>query len=413
MKNRKLFDVAVSLLLAFLLWNFVSSDEDTKYDYTIDNVPIVCSNEQELQSEYGLMISERPATSVSVTYNVSRADIKHLRRYKDGIKAVVDTSTFTSERDYSPGYKIQLPPALQDRSLQIVKRTPSTVRFTVEKIASKTVPVKGVFDGTFAAGFDGEDPVLSQDSVTITGPAPAVERVQHALAILYGDKVSESFSESVALMPVDESGAEVKASSMTLSEKEVTVTLTVLTEKEVPLKLEIIPGGGATEENTTVTLSRQSVVLRGEKATLDAITELTVGELALGELEQNAEQSFELIPPDGTELVSQVDEVTAKVSFEGLETRKATVSSFRTEHVNENTDQKLGARVHTHSLNVVLRGPDEKLTTMEDVELIAVADLTAYTTAGRFTVPVTIRTTDEAVGAVGEYSIEIDLYTEG
>ncbi|MBR2977189.1 MAG: hypothetical protein IKC50_02805, partial [Oscillospiraceae bacterium] len=227
MKNRKLFDVAVSLLLAFLLWNFVSSDEDTKYDYTIDNVPIVCSNEQELQSEYGLMISERTATSVSVTYNVSRADIKHLRRYKDGIKAVVDTSTFTSERDYSPGYKIQLPPALQDRSLQIVKRTPSTVRFTVEKIASKTVPVKGVFDGTFASGFDGEDPVLSQDSVTITGPAPAVERVQHALAILYGDKISESFSESVALMPVDESGAEVKASSMTLSEKEVTVTLTV------------------------------------------------------------------------------------------------------------------------------------------------------------------------------------------
>lgn len=413
MKNRKLFDVAISLLLAFVLWNNVSSDENTKYDYTIEDVPIVCSNEQDLQSEYGLMISERTATSVSVTYNGSRADINQLRRYKEGIKAVVDTSTFTSEREYSPGYKIQLPPALQDRALQIVDRTPKTVRFTVERIATKTVPVKGVFNGTFANGFNADGPAVSQDSVTVTGPAPVVERVQHALAILYGDKLSETVSEPVTLTPVDENGTAIKESGLSFSENEVTVTLTVVTEKEVPLKLDIIPGGGATEGNTTVVLSQQSVVLRGEKGTLDAITELVIGELALGELEQNAEQSFGLIAPEGTELVSQVDEVTATVSFKGLETRKATVSNFRTEHVNENTDQKLGARVNTHSLDVVLRGPAEVLKTMEDEELIAVADLTAYTTAGRFTVPVTIRTTDQTVGAVGEYSVEIDLYVEG
>ena len=413
MKSNKTVKLLLSLFLALSLWIYVVTVVTPEDDITIGDIPIVYSGEQEMRTERGLLISNQTTSYVSVKFHGSRADLKRLERYRSDLSAIIDTSAFNAEREYSSGYEIVLPAALQDQTVQIVDRTPKTVRFTVEKLVSKTVPVKGVFDGTVATGFTVGDLKFDLESVTVSGPGSDVERVQYAQAILDGVNVAETFSEPVALTLVDGAGEAIRATDLTLSEADVLATLTVLAEKEVPLKLTILPGGGATEENTAFELSQQTAVLRGEKSALDAITEVEIGTLALGEVRQDEKLSFDVTAPEGTQFVPELEKVTVTVAFEGLETREAVVSEFLAENVTENADETLKARIVTQSLEIELRGPAEALEAIKDEDLVAVADLTDYTKAGAFTVPVTIRTPDETVGAVGVYSVEMELYLEG
>ncbi|MDO4845846.1 MAG: CdaR family protein, partial [Oscillospiraceae bacterium] len=218
--------------------------------------------------------------------------------------------------------------------------------------------------------------------------------------------------ETVNLTLVDENGEAVRSADLSISESEVTATLEVLTEKEIPLTLSILPGGGASEDNTEITYSRETVLLRGEKSRLDELTELNVGELALGMIEQDTTLTYEITAPEKTQLVSPDDKLDVSVVFRGLDRADFTISSFLSEHADTNAEEGLQARVLTQTLRVTLRGPAALLEELQDTDLTAVADLTDYTKPGVFTVPVVIRTPDESVGAVGEYTVELELYVE-
>lgn len=412
MKRNKTVDVIISLVCAICLWIYVVTVVTPEDDMTINEIPIVYSGEQEMRTERELVISNKTASAVSVKFHGARADLKRLERYKSDITAVVDTSTFTAQREYSSGYEIILPTALQDQAIQIVDRTPKTVRFTVETLESKTVPVRGVFDGSVANGFFEGALTFDLDSVSVSGPSSVVERVQYAQAILDGTRVSETFSETVNLTLVDENGEAVRSADLSISEPEVTATLEVLTEKEIPLTLSILPGGGASEDNTEITYSRETVLLRGEKSRLDELTELNVGELALGMIEQDTTLTYEITAPEKTQLVSPDDKLDVSVVFRGLDRADFTISSFLSEHADTNAEEGLQARILTQTLRVTLRGPAALLEELQDTDLTAVADLTDYTKPGVFTVPVVIRTPDESVGAVGEYTVELELYVE-
>ena len=413
MKRNKTVDVIISLLCALFLWIYVVTVVTPEDDVTINEIPIVYSGEQEMRAERSLVISNKTASVVSVKFHGSRADLKRLERYKSDITAVVDTSTFTSQREFASGYEIILPAALQDQAIQIVDRTPKTVRFTVEALETKTVPVKGVFDGSVANGYQAGELYFDLDTVSVSGPSSVVDRVQYAQAILDGERVSETFSEQVALTLVDSNGEAVRSADLTVSEAEVLATLEVLTEKEVPLTINVLPGGGASEENTEITYSRDTVLLRGEKNRLAEITELNVGDLELGKIKQDTTIPFDITAPEKTQLVNPDEKLEVTVTFMGVEQKDFSVSTFRTEHVDENAEEKLRARVLTQTLTVTLRGDTETLDALEDADLTAVADMTDYTKPGVFTVPVEIQTPDETVGAVGEYTVEMELYVEG
>ena len=108
MKKRKVFEVVLSLFLAIFLWNHVITVVTPEDDMEVKAIPIVYTNDQEMRKERGLLISGRTDDFVSVKFHGSRADLRRLERYEKDITAVVDTKTFTSEREYSSEYEIKL-----------------------------------------------------------------------------------------------------------------------------------------------------------------------------------------------------------------------------------------------------------------------------------------------------------------
>ena len=70
------------------------------------------------------------------------------------------------------------------RPVKIISYTPSTVKMTLERLTSRSIPVEIVSRGDLSVGFQSDPPVISQNTVMVTGPASIVSQVDFARAVL-------------------------------------------------------------------------------------------------------------------------------------------------------------------------------------------------------------------------------------
>ena len=405
MQKSKLIEIAVAILCAICLWMYVVTVITPEDDILITDIPVVFQGENELRSEHELIISKKSSSTVQVKFHGTRADLKKLDRSKNGISAVLDVSQFTGERDYSAGYDIVLPSALQDNAVQVVDRSPKTIQFTVEKLQNKQIPVKGVFDGTLAEGYVQGELVFDQDTVKVTGPADLVERVNYAQVIVGGDNVSQSFTRAVSITLISTDGETLRSNDLTISTQEIEVTIPVLMEKTLPVTVTPIYAAGATETNTQISIFPSELTVRGPQEALQDLSEISLGDFDLAMVTDDAPVPVEILLPESVEAVSDEELAEVTVAFTGLERLDLTVTKMRPVNLAED----LSAKIMDKSVMVVLRGPSEQLIDLDDSALTILVDLGEYTEAGSFTVPVTVETGSEFVGAIGQYTVTVEL----
>lgn len=405
MRKSKLWEIAAAIACAIFLWMYVVTVVTPDDDVTVTNIPVVFQGESKLSSEHQLIISQKSVSTVTVKFHGSRVDLKRLSDGKSGVTAVVDVSQFTGEREYSVGYDIVLPSALQDNVVQIVDRSPRTIQFTVEKLSSKQVPVKGLFDGTLASGFVEGELLFDQDTVKVTGPKELVDQVNYAQVVLGGSNVSETFTRPVSIALFDNENKELHSNDLILSVREIQVTLQVLMEKTLPVTATYVYGPGAMEKYVSVAIKPDTLTLRGPAEELEDMTEVSLGEIVLANLEDGVTVPVDIVLPEG--VTTDPEEVQAQVTatFDGLEILNLPVTKI----LPENLAEGMTAKNTTNTLMVTLRGPSEELEAFEDSMLKAVVDLSGYTQTGSFTVPVRIETGIETIGAVGEYTVTVEM----
>lgn len=405
MQKSKLIEIAVAILGAICLWMYVVTVITPDDHITIADIPIVFQGENELRSEYELIISNRSASTVSVKFHGARADLKLLDRSKAGISAVLDVSQFTSERDYSAGYDIVLPSALQDNAVQVVDRSPRTIQFTVEKLQSKQVPVRGVFDGTLAEGFVQGELTFDQDTVKVTGPADLVEQVSYAQVVVSGDRVSQSFTRAVSITLFGSEGESVRSNDLIISAQEIEVTVPVLMEKTLPVTVNPVYAAGAVEGNTQISISPSEITVQGPEMEMQNLEEVSLGDFDLSMVIGDEPVMVDILLPEGVTVASGEKQVSVQVEFTGLEHLDVSVSKL----MPVNLAEDMSARIMDKAIKVTLRGLSEQLIELDDSTLVAVVDLGEYRESGSFTVPVKIETENENIGAVGEYSVTVEL----
>ena len=152
----------------------------------------------------------------------------------------------------------------------------------------------------------------------------------------------------------------------------VTATLPILTLKEINLGVNLIEGGGATAENTKVTIEPASISLAGDSKLLAGINKINLASIDLTDFSTSFSDSY-MIPIDN-ELRNITGATEAKVTVEivGLESKSFKVTNISCINVTEG----FNARILTESLVVTLRGNPESLAALKDENIRAVADLT-------------------------------------
>lgn len=411
--EKRITSVILSLLIAFGLWWYVVNNVSMEDDITFNNIPVVREGESVLH-EKNLMITEISTEAVSMNLIGSREDLNKVDSSNLSVKINLSNIEEPGERiplTYTPSY----PATVANTAFEISHKNPSVVFVSVDYRRTFEIPVKVKWTGTRSENYlyDTENYTLDYTTITITGPATVVDRIDHALVVIDLSNRSESFSESFRYTLCDATGQPVDAQWVTTSVEEVQMTAQIQQIKDVDLIADVVYGGGATPENTTITLSPEVIRVSGGKAVLEELGDsYTVGSIVLADIEKSShEQTFPLTLPEGVTNQTGVSEVTVSVRFRGLKTKEFVVDKIEMTNVPEG----MMAEIINANLTVRVRGPEAEISALTDQDISAVVDF-SEAEAGTATYKAVIRISDAFpnVGAMKTSSVSATvLPTEG
>ena len=251
--NSKVFWMIISLLCSFAMWAYITSPDSNDYQQTFRGVQVEFAGQEKLLSDRSLSISYVDTQSVTITLRGSRNNIGKLKA--NDIKAVIDVSKIKQPNDMTWAYEIQYPDGVNVSDITVVSKSPETINFTVVKNATKTVSVKGSFEGEIAEGCVAEEFVLEPSTIVIEGPEETLSQIDHAWVSFGQGKIDSTYSEEVGYKLMSASGQEISTKGLKLSANIITATQPILKTKEVPLTVNLIPAGDIHEDNCTFTIT--------------------------------------------------------------------------------------------------------------------------------------------------------------
>ncbi len=403
--NNRIFWMVISLLASLAIWVYITSVDSDEYKQTFRGVRVELVGEDVLRESKGLVVTDLDTNSVTVDLVGPRRVIASLD--SDDIVAQVDVSKLSQAAYTSLQYTLTYPDKTDTGSIQTVRKSPETVNFMVSAQTSKTVQVRGSFEGQLAEGYTAEIPVFEPSTITIYGPEAYIKNVSYAWVTFGKDNVDSTYSVETGYTLMNENGEECSTTGITCSADVVKATLPLLTKKEVPLSVDLIEGAGATSKNTKVTIEPESITLAGDSSILDGLNKITIATIDLTDFGRSFTDTFTIPLNDEIKNLTGVSEATVTVEIVGLETRTFTVKNIRCTNV---TDGYV-ADIISESITVTLRGPAEQLDQVQTENLQAVADLIDYKgSTGAYMPEVKIYVdgfTD--VGAIGENNISIEI----
>ena len=407
---KKLYDsrafwMIVSLLASLAIWVYVTSMQSTEFSQTFYGVEVELVGESTLRETKNMVITDLDTSTVTVRIKGPRRIVAGLD--PSDLKACVDVSKLSRSAYTTQQYYISYPDGTDTTNINDSNKSPSTISFMVSPLNTKTVQVRGSFDGALAEGYTAEMPVFEPSTITITGSEAYLKDVEYAWVTFGKENVDSTYKVETGFTLMNENGEECSTVGLTCSEDVVTATLPLLLVKEVPLSVDIIEGAGATKANTKIKVEPDSITLAGDSAVLTGMNKIVLDTIDLTDFEKTFSQTYTIPIDNDMNNLTGVTEAKVTVEIVGLETRVFKVKNISCTNVTEGYE----ADIISESIDVIIRGTPEQLDQLKGDNIRAVADLTDYKeSTGQFMPNVRIvvdGSTD--VGAVGQNTISIEI----
>ena len=428
--DSKALYVVLSIVLAFAAWLFLTSKDGTKESERFTNLSVEFTGEEILE-ERGLMIVNRDVKA-TITVQATPTVLAVLK--SDQPRLVANVANISTEGTHAVNYRVvDLPAGIRETDVEIIYSGPgglggSVVNVEVAHALSRKVRIEGEFQGTVAEGYlagDAEDFRFSPGELTISGRADYVNQVAYAKVIVTGENQTENVSDEFPFQLIGASGDPLEDLDVSCDVDRIYTMFPIRATAEIPLKVNVVPGGGLSEDDVRIKLSGDTITVAGSKEAVDALVgegELLLGTIDLAELDDNLAQNggevtFSIPLADELENLSGITEVTATINVrKRVETRTFQVTS-RISVIN--VPEGWTPTIITQVLPVRVRGPEEMLDELTEESIQVVADLKNINqAAGKYTVPATIylhragTVSDVGVVTPRTYSIVVSLAKE-
>ena len=403
--NSKAFWMIVSLLASLAIWVYVTSVETDESKTTFRGIKVELVGEDILRDSKNLVVTDMDTSTVTVEVVGPRRIIGSLS--SDQLVAQVDVSKLSRAAYTSQQYTIVYPDGTDTSKLSENRRTPETINFMVSAQTSKSIQVRGSFDGSLAEGYTAEMPVFEPSTITITGSEAYLKDVEYAWVTFGKENVDSTYSVETGFTLMDANNEPCSTTGISFSTDVVTATLPLLTLKEVNLDVNIIEGAGATKANTKITIDPVSVTLAGDSSLLAGMNKIILATIDLTDFSSTFTETYTIPIDNELKNTTGVTKATVTVEIVGLETKTFRVTNFSCINATEGYE----ADIITESKEITLRGTPEALAQIKAENIRAVADLTDYKeSTGTYMPQVRVYVdgfTD--VGAIGENTISIEI----
>lgn len=405
MKN-KIVSALLSLTIAFGLWLYVITEVSPDSETTIYDIPITAVGET-LLTERGFMITGWSSTNVDLTLSGNRSDLNELNPGNITLKA--DLSKIYDPGVHKIDYTIAFPGNMASNAFNKESQYPESITITVERRASKEVPVVAAYEGEIPDGYVSRRGNITLDSpkITVTGPESVVNQIEQAVITIDLTDQTESISQDYRYTLCDAGGEPVDSELITVNVEEVHVDLTIHRIKRVELAVTIVNGGGATKDNVILEIDPPIIQISGSDAALEQVGDtIILGEIDLADYETAAQITFPINVPEGVTNESGKVEATVDLRFDGLSTKEIVIEQFKTVNVPEGYE----AEIITEQMTLVVRGPSDLINKLTAQNITATVDFTGMG-AGTSTYPVSITFSEEfsSVGVLRKPSVTASL----
>ncbi|MEA4954964.1 MAG: CdaR family protein [Pseudoflavonifractor sp.] len=404
-KNKWLY-AGLSILIAVILWMYVGKVVNPEVDGTVRNLPVTFVGLDVLE-ERGLMIADGADQTVTISVKGKRDVVNQLSA--ETVSITVDVSSIAQTGTYTQAYQIvpSLSGAVASSSLIITDRHPLNVEFTVAKLAVRTVSIQGSFTGSVADGYQAGEFSFSPATLEIRGEESIVNQIDFVQVVLDKENLAETYSGDLPYTFISFGGEVVDGTDLETSVPLIRTTLPIVQLKEVPLTVNILAGGGATEENITYTISPKTIIVSGAASDLEPLKEVSLGNIDLSKVLGSDVLTFPISLTSELSNVSGITEATVDISVKGLSTKTLEVDNIEL----INIPSGCSAQSVTQSRQVQIRGEENAVAGVSASQLRIVADLTqAVAATGTQTVPVKVYLDGRSdVGVVGEYNIVVSI----
>ena len=404
LKDRKWAYVLLSVFLAVILWLYVRAEKDPVSDARIRNIPVQITGSSVLSSK-GLTVAGLSSDRVSTTLQAPASVLSDISR--KNITATIDVSRIDEAGEHTLSYNIVLPTNVNTDGVVIQEKEPETITVTVEKLYTSTLPIEFRFEGSVAKGYQAGTPTIDPVNVTISGAVEQVNRVARAVVVLEAKDLKEQYTGDLPIRLLDANGDELKDLEVELSSETAYIVYPIVVVKEIPLTVNVIAGGGATQENISEPLIVPSkITVAGTQEDIDHLTEISLGSIDLSKVVGTSNFTFTIDLDPSLENVTGITEAKVTVTVSGLETRAFEVGNIKLQNIPRGYSDK----ADTEAKTVYVRGTADELAMIDSSQLRIVADLKEVTGSGTYTIPVRVYLdAGTEVGVIGDYSIVVSV----
>ena len=401
LKESRWVYILLSILLAIIFWFYVRAAVDPNGVTNIHNVRVEVTGANVLASQ-GLAVSEITPQVVELQVEGPNSARANLLRNRNGLYVRVDVSSCV-EGENTLRFREVWPEGINYDDLTAQR---STVTVKVEKLYSKTFGIQFRLEGKIAGGYQMGTPAIEPEEVVVSGPVEQVNQVDRVEAVLRTEELSERFAGDLQLTPLDKQGKALTDLELTLSAETAYVVVPVVKTKEVKLTVNLLPGGGATEDDAVWDIDPPTIVVSGAEADLEGLDEISLGSIGLSDVVGTNTFTRPITLDPSLTNESGLTTATVTVTLEGLDTEVFAVNNIRTTNLPEG----YSVETITKSVLVTIRGPAEELANIDASQIRVVANLSGVTTEGNQQVLARVYLDGTStVGVIGEYSISVNI----
>ena len=397
MQKHKILSFLLALMVSIGMWVYavtVVNPDDTK---TITDVKVSFIGTAELAGRK-LMLTGGEQQRITVEISGRRSDLKELN--STSLEVVADLKNIDAAGEYELSWILDPPSTVASGDISVVSSSASRIQVAVsERMEKPEVPVKVRNQVTPAQGFLCDPVILSAETVSISGPAQEVSRIARAIVSVSEENASETVMQDVSCRFVDQDGNEVALSEyVTVSQPEIRVTVPVLPYKQVALKYELIPGGGATADDTNVTISPEYIIVTGTQDALAAQPdEIVIKTFDLAQIAES--KSWSVTPELAPGVTNRASSPSVRISLEfvGLTTKRFTIRCSDIIRVDTLESRAFAEQ----NVMITVRGRTDLLNALNYGDILVTADMEKDYDPNTMTVTLNIEISNGAVGVIG------------
>ncbi len=402
----KTFYIVISCIASVILWMYVASYENTTQTVTLTGLEVKYIGGEDILQDRNLLVTDKDVQDVTLTLLVKRSLVSQLTN--DTVHVSVDLRDIRSSGDYDRVYTISYD-NVDEEDVIVTRRVPEYMKVKIDRMdVNPEVVVRGVFDGTVAEGYMREPIIYYPETIEVSGPESVISQIAYAKVVIDREELTRTVSGVVEFVLVDSDGQPIESPEITTSVDEIQYTIPIVMMKDVGLTVNLLSGGGATEDNAVVRIDTPTISITGDAELLSSINQIQLGTIDLASFAQSTTETFAIVLPNGVNNLSGEKEATVTASIKGLDTKRIITTNISFVNVS----QGYRARSITQYKEVLIRGPKEIIDLIDKDNIRIIGDLADIGNAvGRYSVPTTVEILGyREAGVVGDnYNVVVSL----